>query len=331
MRENIWKYVSLILILLLALSIVSTALLYFQGTGTIVPKITGGGEVVENSINVSTKNCPSQTQIEEMEREIQFLKSQLRSKNIPPGNGTIAIVPIFGIIDDYTALEVVPLLRELAKNDSIAGVLLWIESPGGEVGPVIQIYDEVRKLNALKPVVSYTGGIAASGGYYIALGSEKIVSAPLAQVGSIGVLYVHYDMEKNYQMNGIKVEVFRTGKHKDMGGEWRDLTPEEKEMITGMINEYFDAFLTAFSRGRNLSMEKAKKYATGETWLGKDVNGTLIDETGSIDDAIELLSRMANVTNPNVKIYKGRTPVEFRVYGSTALYLDPRYLGKSVG
>ncbi len=90
------------------------------------------------------------------------------------------MVPIFGLIDEYTALNVVPpVLRNIARNDSIAGVVLWVESPpGGYVGPVREIYSTVRKLDLVKPVVAYTGGMAASGGYYIAVGAERIIADP---------------------------------------------------------------------------------------------------------------------------------------------------------
>lgn len=328
MREDMWKYVALILVLMLAASTVSAVLLYMQNSALQIPPKTGG--VVETSTGGNCSASEYESQLRELQERVEFLKSQLRAKNAPPGNGTIAIVPVFGIIDGYTALNLVPLLRDIAKNDSIGGVLLWIESPGGEVGPVIEIYREVSKLNMIKPVVAYTGGLAASGGYYIAVGADKIVAAPLAEVGSIGVLYVHYDMEKNYEMNGVKVEVFKTGPHKDMGAEWRALTPEEKDEITRMIGTYFNAFLSAVATGRNMSVEEVREFATGETWFAENVTGRLIDETGDMDGALRLLEGLANLTNPKVVIFRGRQASSFGVYGSTALYLDPRYLSPYV-
>jgi len=329
MRDNIWKYIALMLTLLLAASTVSAVLLYMQNSAVQTPPPRGG--VIENSVNATCPTGSYEAQIHELQSEISMLKSTLRKENAPTGNATIAVVPIFGIIDSYTALNVIPTLREVAANKSINGVLLWIDSPGGEVGPVREIYEEVKKLDLIKPTVVYTGSIAASGGYYIATGADKIIADPLAEVGSIGVIYVHYDLQKNYQMNGIKVEVFKTGPHKDMGAEWRDLTPEEKKYIEDMVNTDFQAFLQAVSTGRNMSVEEVKKYATGQTWFAKDVNGTLVDDTGSMDHAIAVLANMLNVTNPRVVIYRGGSVSEFHVYGSTALFLDPRYLAPHVG
>lgn len=194
------------------------------------------------------------------------------------------------------------------------------------MGPVREIYATVKKLNMIKPVVAYTGGIAASGGYYIAVGAEKIIADPLAEVGSIGVIYVHYDMEQNYQMNGIKVEVFKTGPYKDMGAEWRGLTEEEKNMIAESINTYFQAFLQAVSGGRNMSLNETREYAIGRTWFAINVTGTLVDETGDLDYAVKVLEDMLNVTNARVVIYNSHSSSDFGIFGSMALLLDPRYV-----
>ncbi|NJE09947.1 signal peptide peptidase SppA [Thermococcus sp. MAR1] len=332
MRENIWKYISAVLVLLLAASSVAVVLLYMQTSElkTYQPPSNVTTTVLVQGPNVTCNTTSYQLQIDELQRQIDFLKAQLREQNLPEGNATIAIVPIFGLIDDYTALSVIPTLREIAKNDSIAGVVLWIESPGGYVGPVREIYSTVRKLNLVKPVVAYTGGIAASGGYYIAVGAEKIIADPLADVGSIGVIYVHYNLQQNYETNGIKVEVFKTGPYKDMGAEWRGLTEEEKAMITEMVDTYFQGFLQAVSNGRGMSINETKKYATGRTWFAMNVTGSLVDETGDLDYAVSVLEKALNVTNPRIVIYKGSTPSDFGIFGSTALLLDPRYVSAYV-
>ncbi|WP_456368018.1 signal peptide peptidase SppA [Thermococcus sp.] len=327
---NLWKYISAVLILLLALLSVSTALLYYQLKPQVVSTNTTGPTVVESRLNLTCQNGTlNSSAVSQLLDQISYLQLLATSK----GTGeTIAIVPIFGLITETTSLEVIPLLRDLATNDSVGGVLLWIESPGGEVGPVIEIYSEVKKLSLVKPVVSYSGGIMASGGYYIAVGSDRIIAAPLAQVGSIGVLYVHYDLEKNYQMNGIKVNVFKTGEHKDMGAEWRDLTPYEREKISEMVNIYFQAFLNAVSSGRNMTVDEVKRFATGETWFAENVTGTLVDETGGIDTAIEALEKLMNVSTAKIVVYKNlERPERFGLYGSTSLYLDPRYLTPLIG
>jgi len=309
--ERVWKYVALLLTVLLLLSVTVGVVLYQQVS---VPTVT------EEQVTLNV-TCPVGDDYQ-LREEIAYLRSLINGTT----EGKVAIVPIFGIITDYTALEVIPLLRGLAANDSIGGVLLWIESPGGEVGPVIQIYSEVRKLSLIKPVVAYSGGIMASGGYYIAVGADKIVANPLAEVGSIGVIYVHYNLEENYQMNGVKVEVFKTGPYKDMGAEWRGLTEEEKRMVIEVVNTYFQAFLQAVSEGRNMNISTVRDFATGRTWFAKNVTGTLVDETGGIDTALEVLEGLMNVSGAETYIYRTSVP-EYFPRGSRALYLDPDYLG----
>ncbi len=333
-EREIWKYIALILALLLATSIIAGALLYIQNSElqksyifnrTAQAKV----EVKNQTVIVSTGNTTAlQARIDELQREIDYLKEKLRERQVSKNvsNATIAIVPLFGPIDEYTALNLIPKLRDIAKNSSIEGVLLWIDSPGGYVGPVRELYREVRKLSYSKPVVAYTGDMMASGAYFIACGADKIIADPLADVGSIGVLYVHYDLEQNYQRNGIKVEVFKTGPYKDMGAEWRGLTEDEKKIISNMIDAYFTDFLNAVSTGRNMTINETKKFATGRTWFALNVTGTLVDETGDLDYSIKVLENMMNVSSAKVIIYHGNTPVNFGVYQSTALYMDPRYV-----
>jgi protease-4 len=327
MRENIWKYISAVLILMLAVSSVAVVLLYMQNSElkSYTPSNVSP-VVVETSLNATCNDTSYRLQINELQKQLDFLKAQLREENMPQGKTTVAVVPVFGLIDDYTALKLIPLLSEIAKNDSIGGVVLWIESPGGYVAPVREIYATVRKLDLIKPVAAYTGGMAASGGYYIAVGADRIIADPLAEVGSIGVIYVHYDLQRNYEMNGIKVDVFKTGPHKDMGAEWRGLTDEEREMIASSIDTYFQAFLQAVSTGRKMPLNETKKYATGQTWFAMNVTGSLVDETGDLDYAVEVLSEMLNVSNPRVVIYRSDSSSDFGIFGSTALLLDPRYV-----
>jgi len=328
MRENLWKYVSAVLALLLVLSVITVAVLYSYTSPNVVSVNRTAVPTEENTLNITVSQCNTSARVEQLEDEILFLRSLINGT----GNGTIAIVPVFGIINEYTALQVIPLLRGLASNTSVGGVLLWIESPGGDVGPVMEIYSAVRKLSLTKPVVAYSGGIMASGGYYMAVGADRIVAGPLAEVGGIGVIYVHYDMERNYQMNGIKVEVFKTGPYKDMGAEWRGLTEEEKKIISETINTYFQAFLQAVSEGRKMNITEVREFATGRTWFAENVTGKLVDKTGGIDTAIFTLEDLMNVTGAKVVIYRNlQTPSDFTVYGSQALYLDPRYLTPYLG
>ncbi|MDN5321395.1 MAG: protease [Thermococcaceae archaeon] len=332
MEREIWKYLSFILALLLALSTVAGVLLYTQNTElqkalqdknfTVVYKETV--KEVESNTTLAL-----QAKIEELQRQIEYLKSQMREEVSEGANVTVAILPVVGPIDETTALDVISKIREIRKDDNIKGVVLWIESPGGYVGPVITIYKELKKLSYQKPVVAYTGGVAASGGYFLACAADKIIADPLAEVGSIGVIYVHYNLEQNYAQNGVKVNVFKTGKYKDMGAEWRDLTDEEKEMIKNTINTYFEYFLQVVSEGRKLDMNTTKEYGDGRVWFAGDVKGTLVDDTGDLDYAIKTLEDILGVKSANVVLYDAQR-TDFGIYESSSLYMPPNYIASYI-
>jgi len=332
MEREIWKYLSFILTLLLALATIAGVLLYTQNTElqrvlqeknfTVVYNETV--KEVESNVTLAL-----QAKIEELQREIEYLKSQMRANVSKEANVTVAILPIVGPLDETTSLEVISKIREIRKDENIKGVVLWIESPGGYVGPVITTYKELKKLSYEKPIVAYTGGLAASGGYFLACAADKIIADPLAQVGSIGVLYVHYDLEQNYAQNGIKVNVFKTGKYKDMGAEWRDLTDEEREMIKKTIDTYFEYFLQVVSEGRKLDMNTTRKYGDGRIWFAGDVKGTLVDDTGDLDYAIKVLENIIGVKSANVVLYDAQK-TDFGIYESSSLYMPANYVSSYI-
>jgi len=332
MEREIWKYLSFILTLLLALATVAGVLLYTQNTELQRALQEKNFTVVYNETVKEVESNATlalQAKIEELQREIEYLKSQMRGNVSEEANVTVAILPVVGPIDETTALDVISKIREIRKDDNIKGVVLWIESPGGYVGPVITIYKELKKLSYEKPIVAYTGGMAASGGYFLACAADKIIADPLAEVGSIGVLYVHYNLEQNYAQNGIKVNVFKTGKYKDMGAEWRDLTDEEREMIKRTIDTYFEYFLQVVNEGRKLDMNTTKKYGDGRVWFASDVKGTLIDDTGDLDYAIKILEGIIGVKSANVVLYDAQK-TDFGIYESSSLYMPPNYIASYI-
>ena len=328
MEREIWKYLSFILTLLLALAIIGNVLLYInnnelqkaiQERGNVTVVYNETVKEVESNATIAL-----QAKIEELQKELEYIKGRLRANRTEKANVTIAILPVVGPIDETAAFDVISKIREIRNDDNVGGVVLWIESPGGYVGPVITIYKELKKLSYEKPIVAYTGGMAASGGYLIACAADKIIADPLAEVGSIGVLYVHYDLEQNYAQNGIKVNVFKTGKYKDTGAEWRDLTEEEREMIKNEVNTYFEYFLQVVGEGRNLDLNTTRQYGDGRVWFASEVKGTLVDDTGDLDSTISALEEILKVKSANVVFYSTQK-VDFGIYESSSLYMPPNY------
>ncbi|NYT13969.1 MAG: signal peptide peptidase SppA [Candidatus Methanofastidiosa archaeon] len=267
-----------------------------------------GGVTTSGEVDILRSKLSAYESQESLEnQEIQRLRDEIdriRNESIPV-NGNIAVVRIFGVLDQEDVLPITVELRKLADDNEVGGVVLWIDSPGGGVSAVTEIYDEVQRLNMRKPVVAYVGGVAASGGYYLAVAGDKIVVKPDAILGSIGVIYVHEDLTEYMKMFGIKIEVIKTGEDKDLGASWRPLTEDDRENIQQMINEDFDRFVYVVSKGRNLSIEDVLKYSDGNVWSGTQaVSYKLADRVGTLDTAIEELKITAGLKNPKVSYFQ---------------------------
>lgn len=263
-----------------------------------------GGVTSSGEVEILKSKLSAYESQESMEnKEIQKLREEIdriKAQNTPI-NGNIAVVRVYGVLDQEDVLPITAELRKLADDEEIGGVVLWIDSPGGGVSAVTEIYDEVQRLNMRKPVVAYVGGVAASGGYYLAVACDKIVAKPDAILGSVGVIYVHEDLTEYFKMFGIKIEVIKTGEDKDLGAPWRPLSNDDRENIEQMINEDFDRFIYVVSKGRNLSIEEVLEYSDGNVWSGTQaVSYKLADRVGTLDTAIEELKVTAGLKNPKV-------------------------------
>ncbi|KYC45257.1 MAG: protease 4 [Candidatus Methanofastidiosum methylothiophilum] len=267
-----------------------------------------GGVTTSGEVDILRSKLSAYESQESLENlELQKLREEIeriKNQNIPV-NGNIAVIRIFGILDQEDVLPIASQLRRLTEDREVGGVVLWIDSPGGGVSAVTEIYDEVNRLSLRKPVVAYVGGVAASGGYYLAVASDKIVVKPDAILGSIGVIYVHEDLTEYFKMFGIKIEVIKTGEDKDLGAPWRPLSNDDRENIKNMINEDFDRFVYVVSKGRNLPIEDILKYSDGNVWSGTQaVSYKLADRVGTLDTAIEELKVSAGLKNPKVSFFQ---------------------------
>lgn len=263
-----------------------------------------GGVTSSGEVEILKSKLSAYESQESMEnKEIQKLREEIdriKAQNTPI-NGNIVVVRVYGVLDQEDVLPITAELRKLADDEEIGGVVLWIDSPGGGVSAVTEIYDEVQRLNMRKPVVAYIGGVAASGGYYLAVACDKIVAKPDAILGSVGVIYVHEDLTEYFKMFGIKIEVIKTGEDKDLGAPWRPLSNDDRENIEDMINEDFDKFIYVVSKGRGLSIEEVLRYSDGNVWSGTQaVSYKLADRVGTLDTAIEELKVTAGLKNPKV-------------------------------
>jgi protease-4 len=197
-------------------------------------------------------------------------------------------------------------LKKYSKDESVKAIVIDINSPGGAVGPSQEIYYEIlrAKETTKKPVVCVSTGLIASGGYYSALACDKIVVAPGAMIGSIGVIMEFANLEKLYDWAKVQRYTITSGKFKDSGSEYRPLRDDERELFQDMINEVYGQFRSTVAKSRNLSIEEVSKYADGRVMTGsKAVKLKFADAEGTFEDAVKIAARMAKLGD-DYKMFK---------------------------
>lgn len=214
----------------------------------------------------------------------------------------IGIIPIEGAILDSQAIT--EQLRRFRKDKGIKAIILRINSPGGAVGPTQEIYREVQRTVETKKVVASLGGVAASGGYYIAAAAKQIVANPGTITGSIGVIMEFVRFEELLNKIGIELEVQKSGEFKDIGSPHRELTARDKELISALIADIQKQFVEAVASGRNLSLEKTRDIADGRIFSGAQAKELgLVDVLGNFQDAVELAKNMATIRGDVTLVY----------------------------
>jgi protease-4 len=196
-------------------------------------------------------------------------------------------------------------LTRAEKDNAVKAIVLRIESPGGEIEPCQEILWEIERVKETKPIVVSMGGMAASGGYYISTQADKIVAMPTTQTGSIGVISAVINVEELLEKLGIQIEIFKGGKYKDMYWGFRELTPEEEEIMQGMVDEYYEQFIDVVAEGRELSEEEVRNLATGQLYTGTEAKELgLVDELGDLDTAINSALELAGLETAVVEYYQ---------------------------
>lgn len=221
----------------------------------------------------------------------------------------IGVIPIEGAISDSQAIA--EQLRRFTKDKGIKAIILRINSPGGAVGPTQEIYREVQRTVETKEVVASLGGVAASGGYYIAAAAKQIVANPGTITGSIGVIMEFVRYEDLLNKIGIKFEVLKSGEFKDIGSPHRELTARDKELISALIADIQKQFVEAVASGRNLSLEKTREIADGRIFSGAQAKELgLVDVLGNFQDAVELAKNMATIRGDVTLVYPKKSKLD---------------------
>ena len=183
-----------------------------------------------------------------------------------------------------------------------------MDSPGGAVAPSQEIYEEVKKATLKKKVIVSMGSVAASGGYYISAPADRIIANPGTLTGSIGVIMEIPNIEGLMNKIGVKTEVIKSGRHKDIASAFRKMGKEERLILQGVLDDVHEQFIKAVSEGRKIPFEEAKKLADGRIFTGRQaVEARLVDELGTLEDAIAIAGRLAGIKGePEVVTKKER-------------------------
>ncbi len=232
----------------------------------------------------------------------------LVGRNMPIGE-KIALVRIEGpIVSSRSAIEE---LRKYRKDSNVKAIVLRVDSPGGAVGPSQEIYEEVGKLVKIKPVVVSMGSVAASGGYYISAPATKIYANPGTVTGSIGVIMEIPNFKGLMDKVGIRTEVIKSGKHKDLASVFRGIGKEERAILQGVLDDVHDQFIRAVSEGRGIPYERVREIADGRVFTGRQAKAVgLVDALGNIQDAIMEAASLGGIKGePNVVSKKEKSSI----------------------
>jgi protease-4 len=227
------------------------------------------------------------------------------------GGDRIGVVKIEGtIVDSEPIIEKIIKFR---KSKNIKAIILRINSPGGMVAPSQEIYQEVKKACREKKVVVSMESIAASGGYYIACTADKIVANPGTLVGSIGVILQIENIEELLSKIGLKREIVKSGKYKDIGSMTRPMTEEEEAILQGFSDNIYYQFVDAVAEGRDMKREEVLKLADGRIFTGEQaIKLGLIDRLGNLQDTISMTGEMVGIEGePKVVYPKKKRPSVF--------------------
>ncbi len=215
-----------------------------------------------------------------------------------PAAGRVAIVPLRGAIEDEH--EFVRTLDGFRRDGSVRAFVVEIESPGGTVGASQAIYGAIRGLRDEdedeRPVIAWMGDVAASGGFYAAMGADSVFALPGTITGSIGVVMEFPNAEELYRKVGIGWEVVKSGEHKDMGNPARGLRESDRLILEGLVQDVHAQFVDAVADNRPLGRGEVAELADGRIFSGRQAAELgLIDRVADLEEAVSVAGRMAGL------------------------------------
>ena len=209
-----------------------------------------------------------------------------------------------------TTMATITDLQKLRKDDDVKAVVIRVNSPGGSAFASEQIWHEIQLLRAEKPVVISMGAMAASGGYYISCGANKIIAEPMTLTGSIGIFGMIPDAsELLTQKLGLSFDVVKTNAMSDFGAMGRPFNSGEAAKMQAYINNGYELFTGRVAGGRGMAQDSVKAIAEGRVWTGEQALGIgLVDKLGNLEDAIGEAAQLAELEKYTIGRYPSPTP-----------------------
>jgi len=251
------------------------------------------------------------------------------SLNFQPSRASEPSVGVLVLEEEIVgSLWLTEALDRFQDDDNIKAVVLRINSPGGAVAPCQEIYRAVKALK--KPVVASMGSVAASGGLYVAAGGDVIMANPGTVTGSIGVILQSVEIAEAMDKLGLKSQTVKSGPFKDIGSPFREMRPEEKDLLQSVVEEVYEQFLADLASGRpKLKPEELRRLADGRIFSGAEAHRLgLVDELGGFEDAARLAAAMGGFKlepgeRPKLNIRDGRPGWWEMLRGRLDLSLPP--------
>jgi protease-4 len=212
-----------------------------------------------------------------------------------------------------TASGLTKVLKQVQNDGSISGVILRVNSPGGDGVASDEILEQAKDLSKTKPLVISMSDLAASGGYFISMTGDPIVAYPNTLTGSIGVIFAKPNLHGLYDKIGVNKQVLMRGQFAALDSDYEPLTPDEQQKLRQQIDEFYHVFVSRVADGRKRSYDQIEPLAQGRVWLGEEAqrNG-LVDQLGGLDRAIEMVKKRAHIPageNVSIVTYPARRSV----------------------
>ena len=224
----------------------------------------------------------------------------------------VALIRIEGVILDAQAT--ISELKQYSENPLVKAIVLRIDSPGGGVVPSQEIHDAVKRVKnkSNKAVIASMGTVAASGGYYIAAATDRIIANPGTLTGSIGVIMEMANFEGLMKKVGVEGVVIKSGRFKDVGSPLRKMSDEEHKLLQSVMDDVHHQFIQAVADGRSLEVSDVEPLADGRIYTGRQAKeARLVDELGDLDDAIHIAADIAGMEG-EPKVVEPRKRFSFR-------------------